>query len=201
MMGFVWTRERATADGADLSLWFHFFSPSCSRVWLVNWPFKKKKRETKIISLFLPSSVVDPKLYVVLGASFPLFNIKNIFFSLIVWTFLRIIRHTQHHDLENKARMNWPRLLSTINTNKIKKTHDGLVDLSVRRFDIYQNKAKQTEKRIFCCRCCVSPCLSDWKPTTIFTVTFVSFLFIFFSPIFHCWFKFLIASCIYCVCV
>ena len=75
MMGFVWTRERATADGTDLSLWFHFFFsflfPSLTGKLAFQ---KKKKRETKIISLFLPSSVVDPKLYTaVLGASFPLF--------------------------------------------------------------------------------------------------------------------------------
>lgn len=117
-----------------------FFSPSCSRVWLVNWPFQKKKKETKIISLFLPSSVVDPKLYspwskfsfiyIIKIYSFLLLSASELFFA-----FLRIIRHTQHHDLKNKARMNWPRLLSTINTNN-KKIHDGLVDLSLRRFDI-----------------------------------------------------------------
>ena len=96
--------------------------------------------------------------------------------------------------------MNWPRLLSTINTNN-KKTHDGLVDLSLRRFDIYQNKTKQNkQKREFSAAAAfLLVCLIENQQQ--FTVTIVSFLFLFVFPIFHCWFKFLIASCIYCVCI
>ena len=203
MMGFVWTRERATADGTDLSLWFHFFSPSCSRVWLVNWPFKKKKKRDEDHQPFPPFvGGRSQAIYRSPWSKFSFIYIINIFFSLIVcvWTFLRIIRHTQHHDLENKARMNWPRLLSTINTNN-KKTHDGLVDLSLRRFDIYQNKTKQNkQKREFSAAAAfLLVCLIENQQQ--FTVTIVSFLLLFVFPIFHCWFKFLIASCIYCVCI